>query len=82
MHLREESELPAMGVDPCRAAPIVHPRDQVMCRYSCLRAKNGHLFWNSYNQSVKSIVLELFEKLCGKVPLVGDLTVDHRIGDL
>ena len=50
--------------------------------YSCLRAKNGHLFWNSDHQPIKGIVFELFERVCGKVPLAGDLRIDNRIGDL
>jgi len=33
--------------------------------YSCLRAKNGHLFWNGDHQPIKGIVFELFERLCG-----------------
>jgi len=33
--------------------------------YSCLRAKNGHRFWNSDHQPIKGIVFELFERLCG-----------------
>ena len=45
--------------------------DGELALYSCLRAKNGHLFWNSDNQSVKSIVFELFERMCGKVPVAG-----------
>ena len=40
------------------------------------------LFWNSDHQPIKGIVFELFEKLCEKVPLAGDLRIDHRIGDL
>ena len=31
--------------------------------YSCLRAKIGHQFWNSYHEPIKSIVFVLFEIL-------------------
>ena len=55
-------------------------RERINFLYSCLRAKNGHRFWNSDAQPIKGIVFELFENLCGKIRLVGDLTIDHRIG--
>ena len=65
-----------VAVDRWFVVNVVHEQ------YSCLRAKNGHLFWNSGHQPIKGIVFELFENLFGKVPLAGDLTIDHRIGDL
>ena len=43
--------------DPC---PSDHPPTP---EYSCLRAKNRHLFWNSGHQPIKSIVFELFERV-------------------
>jgi len=54
-------------------------------RYSCLRAKDRHLFWNSDHQPIKSIVFDLSEKarkvlVAGKVIYQNDLTIDYRIG--